>query len=92
MGLGVVATGASRVTDAMFVTAAKALASLVREEELAEGRIYPSLKRINEVSLKIAVAVAEEAYASKLATVARPADLAALIQSQMFKPEYPSYA
>ncbi|MEI7809015.1 MAG: NAD-dependent malic enzyme, partial [Verrucomicrobiota bacterium] len=41
VGLGVVATGATRVTDAMFVTAAKALASLLREEELAEGRIYP---------------------------------------------------
>ena len=64
VGLGVVATGATRVTDAMFVTAAKALASLLREEELAEGRIYPSLKRIHEVSLKIAVAVAEEAYQS----------------------------
>jgi malate dehydrogenase (oxaloacetate-decarboxylating)(NADP+) len=92
VGLGVVATGATRVTDAMFVTAAKALASLLREEELAEGRIYPSLKRIHEVSLKIAVAVAEEAYHSKLATESRPADLTAFIASQMFKPEYPDYA
>jgi malate dehydrogenase (oxaloacetate-decarboxylating)(NADP+) len=92
VGLGVVATGATRVTDAMFVAAAKALASLLREEELAEGRIYPSLKRINEVSLKIAVAVAEEVYAEKLNTQPRPADLAAFIQSQMFKPVYPNYA
>ncbi len=92
VGLGVVATGATRVTDAMFVTAAKALAGLLREEELAEGRIYPSLKRIHEVSLKIAVAVAEEAYKSQLATVARPADLTEFIRGHMFKPEYPSYA
>ena len=91
VGLGVVATGATRVTDAMFVTAAKALASLLREEELAEGRIYPSLKRIHEVSLKIAVAVAEEAYQSKLATQPRPADLTAFIQAHMFKPEYSDY-
>ena len=92
VGLGVVASGAKRITDSMFVSAAKALASLLREEELAEGRIYPSLKRIHEVSIKIAVAVAEEAYATKLTDQARPADLTAFIQSQMFKPEYPDYS
>ncbi len=92
VGLGVVSTGARRVTDAMFVAAAKALASLLREDELAEGRIYPSLKRIHEVSLKIAVAVAEEVYASKLNTLPRPADLPAHIQAQMYKPEYTAYA
>jgi malate dehydrogenase (oxaloacetate-decarboxylating)(NADP+) len=92
VGLGVVATGARRVTDAMFIKAARALASLLREDELAEGRIYPSLKRIHEVSLKIAVAVAEEVYASKLTDQPRPADLSAFIQSQMFKPEYADYS
>jgi malate dehydrogenase (oxaloacetate-decarboxylating)(NADP+) len=91
VGLGVVATGARRVTDAMFIKAARALASLLREDELAEGRIYPSLKRIHEVSLKIAVAVAEEVYASKLTSQPRPVDLTAFIQAQMFKPEYPDY-
>ena len=92
VGLGVVATGARRVTDAMFIKAARALASLLREDELAEGRIYPSLIRIHEVSLKIAVAVAEEVYASKLTDQPRPADLSAFIQSQMFKPEYADYS
>jgi malate dehydrogenase (oxaloacetate-decarboxylating)(NADP+) len=92
VGLGVVASGAKRVTDSMFVSAAKALAALLREEELAEGRLYPSLKRIHEVSLKIAVAVAEEAYATKLTDQKRPADLVEFIRSQMFKPEYPDYS
>jgi malate dehydrogenase (oxaloacetate-decarboxylating)(NADP+) len=75
----------------MFVSAAKALAALLREEELAEGRIYPSLQRIHEVSLKIAVAVAEEAFATGLTDQPRPADLTAFIQARMFKPEYPDY-
>ena len=61
------------------------------EDELAEGRIYPSLKRIHEVSHKIAVAVAEEVYAAKLNTQPRPADLPGHIRAQMFKPEYPDY-
>ena len=91
VGLGVVCTGARRVTDAMFIKAARTLASLLRENELAEGRIYPSLNRIHEVSHAIAVAVAEEVYASKLTDHSRPADLPAFIRSQMFKPEYPDY-
>ena len=92
VGLGVVATGARRVTDAMFIKAARTLASLLRKEELAEGRIYPSLKRIHEVSLAIAVAVAEEVYESKLTDQPRPANLIQFIRAQMFEPKYPDYA
>ena len=91
VGLGVVCTGARRVTDAMFIKAARTLASLIRENELAEGRVYPSLSRIHEVSHAIAVAVAQEVYAKKLNTLSRPEDLPGYIRSQMFKPEYPDY-
>jgi malate dehydrogenase (oxaloacetate-decarboxylating)(NADP+) len=91
VGLGVVCTGARRVTDAMFIKAAGTLASLIRENELAEGRVYPALNRIHEVSHAIAVAVAEEVFAEKLNTHSRPEDLPGYIRSQMFKPEYPDY-
>jgi malate dehydrogenase (oxaloacetate-decarboxylating)(NADP+) len=91
VGLGVVSTRARRVTDVMFTKAARTLASLVKESELAEGRVYPSLTRIHEVSQAIACAVAEEVYASKLTDQPRPADLPAYIRSQMFRPEYPDY-
>ena len=91
VGLGVVCTGASRVTESMFLAAARTLAGLVRESELAEGRVYPSLTRIHEVSHAIALAVAEEVFAKKLNTRSRPEDLAGFIRSQMFKPEYADY-
>ena len=91
VGLGVVCTGARRVTDNMFIVAARTLASLLNEKELAEGRVYPSLRRIHEVSEAIAVAVAEEAFAGKLNTCPRPEDLRGYIRSQMFKPVYPDY-
>ena len=91
VGLGVVCTGARRVTDAMFIKAARTLASLIREDELAEGRVYPSLSRIHEVSLAIAVAVAGEVYAKGLNARLRPNDLPGYVRSQMFKPEYPDY-
>jgi malate dehydrogenase (oxaloacetate-decarboxylating)(NADP+) len=91
IGLGVVCTGARRVTDAMFIKAACTLASLIRESELAEGRVYPALNRIHEVSHAIAVAMAEEVYADKLNNHSRPEDLAGYIRTQMFQPEYPDY-
>jgi malate dehydrogenase (oxaloacetate-decarboxylating)(NADP+) len=91
VGLGIVCTGARRVTDTMFIAAARTLANLVRDSELAEGRVYPSLSRIHEVSHAIAVAVAEETFAQNLNTHSRPEDLPGFIRSQMFKPEYPDY-
>jgi len=67
IGLGVVASKATRVTDGMFLAAAKTLAGSVLESELARGSIYPSLSRIRMVSEAIAQAVAGVAYAEGIA-------------------------
>jgi malate dehydrogenase (oxaloacetate-decarboxylating)(NADP+) len=91
IGLGIICTGARRVTGSMFITAARKLAALVQESELAEGRVYPALNRIYEVSHAIAVAVAGEVFAKKLNRDPHPADLPGYIRSRMYKPEYPSY-
>jgi malate dehydrogenase (oxaloacetate-decarboxylating)(NADP+) len=91
VGLGIIACEAKYVTDHMFLTAAKSLASQVLESDLVQGRIYPSLKRIQEVSAVIATAVAEVAYKDGLAHKKRPKDLLAYIKSQMYKPVYQNY-
>ena len=91
VGLGAVASEATRVTDDMFFAAAKALADLVTEDDLAEGRIYPSLGRIREVSAAIATAVADVAFQRGLTTMNRPADLAAHVKAQMYEPTYVEY-
>ena len=88
VGLGVVASGAERVTDKMFMAAAKVLASLTAPEDLAQGRIYPSLTRIRDVSAAIATAVAELAYKHGIARHPRPEDVAAFVRTQMYEPEY----
>ena len=91
VGLGVVLSGARRVTDEMFVASARALARLVRPADLELGRVYPALTRIREVSLEIASAVASVAWDSGLTDRRRPADIRAFIASRMYQPMYPSY-
>jgi len=75
VGLGALTCEATEVTDAMFLAAAQTLAGLVQAEDLAQGRVYPPLTKIREVSLKIATAVAECAYAAGLARAPRPDDI-----------------
>jgi malate dehydrogenase (oxaloacetate-decarboxylating)(NADP+) len=92
VGLGVVAVHASRVTDEMFMAAARTLALHVSEADLAQGSLYPPLNRVREVSAHIATEVAEVAYRSGLAGMERPADLLEYMRSQMYEPRYASYA
>jgi malate dehydrogenase (oxaloacetate-decarboxylating)(NADP+) len=88
VGLGVVASGARRVTDGMVLAAADALARRTTKKDLDQGSLYPPLADIREVSAHIAAAVAAIAYAGRLTAQRRPARLLAYIRSQMYDPEY----
>ncbi len=88
IGLGAVGSRANRISDQMFLAAARTLADQVSEENLAEGAIYPDLNRIREVSLEIAVAVAAEAYDSGLAKRTRPGSLREDLAATMYDPVY----
>ncbi len=92
VGLGVLASEARHVTDQMFAAAARTLASLVLPADLEMGRIYPSLRRIREVSAQIGAAVAEVAFTAGLARVERPADLLKLVEASMWTPRYRDFA
>jgi len=92
VGLGVVAVRASRVTDEMFMAAARTLAESVSPEDLAQGSLYPPLRGVREVSARIAAVVAEVAFRAELAEIERPDDLLAFMRSQMYDPTYPTYA
>ena len=91
VGLGAVAVQASRVTDGMFMVAARMLAETVRDEDLAQGSLFPALSRVREVAARIAVAVAEVAFAEGLAGIECPPDLEAWVETQMYDPKYVSY-
>lgn len=91
VGLGVIVADSSRVTDEMFAAAARTLAATVTEDDLAMGRIYPSLSRIREVSRAIAAEVARIAYDRGLARAPRPDDIDAAVAAAMYEPVYPVY-
>jgi malate dehydrogenase (oxaloacetate-decarboxylating)(NADP+) len=88
VGLGVIASKSRRVTEAMFMAAARTLAEQVSAEDLAQGSLYPPLAQVLEVSARIAAAVAAIAFHDGLAGVERPADLLAFVRQQMYSPSY----
>ncbi len=88
MGMAVYATEASRVTDDMFIVAAKAVAEQVGEDSLQVGLIYPPQSRILTASLHVAERVAANIFDSGLARIARPKDVGRLIADKTYVAAY----
>jgi malate dehydrogenase (oxaloacetate-decarboxylating)(NADP+) len=88
MGMAVFATEATRVTEEMFIVAAKAVAEQVTEENLSVGLIYPPQSRILDASLHVAERVAAYIFDNGLARVPRPDDIGALIRARAYRPVY----
>ncbi len=90
MGLAVYATRARRVTNEMFVAAARAVAELVTSEHLEAGLLYPPLGEILQTEIHVAGRVAALIFARGLAGAAQPADLRSFIESHVYVPRYRS--
>ncbi len=91
VGLGAIACGATRVTDEMFLAAAQTLADHVTPADLEQGSLFPPLSNTREVSAQIAVAVAEVAFTSGLASRSRPEHMLDLVKAHVYDPHYPAY-
>jgi malate dehydrogenase (oxaloacetate-decarboxylating)(NADP+) len=88
IGMGIFATQASRVTDNMFIEAARAVADQVPSALLNQGLLYPLQSNILETEIQTASRVAKLVFDSGLARVQRPADMDAFIREHVFKPVY----
>jgi malate dehydrogenase (oxaloacetate-decarboxylating)(NADP+) len=88
VGLGAIACGATRMTDEMFMSAARTLAGMVRPSDLASGCTFPALERIREISVAIATGVVDVAVRQALASVEVPADIRSSIERLMYRPQY----
>lgn len=88
VGLGLWLGRVRRVTDEMFLDAARALASMVSDADLADGAVYPTLGRIRECSHAVACAVIRRGVTEGYASSALLPGLEARVRSAMWEPQY----
>jgi malic enzyme len=88
VGLGLWVGRVRRVTDAMFLEAARALAGLVSESDLADGAVYPKLTRIRDCSHAVACAVIRRAVAEGHASPEMLDGLEGRVRRAMWEPVY----
>jgi malate dehydrogenase (oxaloacetate-decarboxylating)(NADP+) len=86
--MAIFATQASRVSDEMFIEAARAVADQVAPDLLKQGLLYPRQSNILETEIQTAARVAKLVFDSGLARVNHPKDMVAFIRQHVYKPEY----
>ena len=91
VGLGVIGCGARRVTNEMFVAAARALAEFSPAMIDPTASLYPALEGIRNLSRNVALAVAKEAVRSGLAESVSDSDLERRIDAKIWTPRYARY-
>lgn len=91
VGLGAIISMTSKITNEMFIAAAKALASLVSSQDASQGLLLPDIKEIRKVSEKVALSVAKEARNSGLGIRLPDEKLRELIKNAMWVPRYLPY-
>ncbi len=88
VGLGISAGLVNRVSDKMFLEAARALANKVTEEDLRNSAVYPELSRIRECSLAVACATVKQAVKEGHADEEILEELEDNIRAAMWEPKY----
>ncbi|XP_075454057.1 NADP-dependent malic enzyme [Ascaphus truei] len=92
VALGVVACGVRYISDEIFLNTAEIIAQQVSDKHLEEGRLYPPLQTIQEVSIKLAVKIVEDAYKNNTASVfPEPENKEAFILSQIYSTDYDQF-
>lgn len=91
VGLGIIASRAKRVTERMLMVAAEALAACSPIVLTGEGAILPAMSEIQEVSKKIAFAVAKQAQEDGVALEIADELIHQSIEANFWKPEYREY-
>ena len=91
LALGILVSRATRVTDAMIMSAAKALASLSPARQDKTARLLPPIADSRSVGLVVAEAVANQAIADGVAAIADAATLNAQLRAYVWEPVYLPY-
>jgi malate dehydrogenase (oxaloacetate-decarboxylating) len=88
LGLGILASGATRVSDSMFMAAARALAGYSTASRDPAAPLLPPLDESRRVSRAIALAVATVAQKDGLATPCGVEDLERVVDAKIWQPRY----
>lgn len=92
IGLGVIASGARRVTENMLMAAANALADCSPKLQNPEADLLPDLSQIQQISKIIALKVAQAAMHDEIAPKMSLIELEQKIEDNFWKPEYRTYS
>ena len=90
VGLGVIASGATRVTDAMFLKAAEVLSKYAPILHNPYASLFPRLTELRAISLDVATAVAKQALEEGVCPNP-PSDLEKAVKENMWEPKYARY-
>jgi malate dehydrogenase (oxaloacetate-decarboxylating)(NADP+) len=88
VGLAIYATNAKRVTDEMFIEAAKAVADQVTGQQREMGLMFPPQSNVLEAEIRTAERVAAIIFERGFARVERPKDVNSWLRAQLYKPDY----
>jgi len=88
VGLATYMARPRRITDECFIVAAQATADQIGPDLRARGMLFPGQAEILETEITTASRVAEFMFEKGLAQVARPRDIRAWIEGQLYKPQY----
>jgi malic enzyme len=88
LGFGAWLCHAKVVTDEMITAASRTLANCTSSDDLAQGRMYPPISRIRDISAVIAARVIEMAFKQGVAQIPKPEDALTFVRSNMWWPEY----
>ncbi|MCK4090049.1 NAD-dependent malic enzyme [Acinetobacter radioresistens] len=91
IGLGVIACGATRITDSMLMASSNALADCSPMLIDPEADLLPSIDEIQKVSKIIAFKVAKAAMEAEVAPLINDELLQKCIEENFWKPEYRRY-
>jgi malate dehydrogenase (oxaloacetate-decarboxylating) len=91
VGLGVIASGSRRVTDDMFVAAARSLAQFSPALTDPDGSLFPALEDVRKISRSVAVEVALEAVHARMAESCSPEEIECRVDANMWEARYVRY-
>jgi malate dehydrogenase (oxaloacetate-decarboxylating) len=91
IGLGAIASEARRVSDAMFLAAARAIAELSPAKRDPNANLLAPLVELRKLSLHVALAVARQAQADGLADPMPDDALHTVVRAKMWEPVYAPY-